>query len=58
MGGGGGSAPVKTSADTELKEEKKEAKKARSSLFATEGGVLGAKLQDEDVKERQSLLGN
>lgn len=55
----GGKAPKASTAPVEsLEKEKLTAKKARTSLFATEGGVLGAELQDEDIKERRSLLGN
>ena len=55
----GGGAPKASTAPVEnLEADKTKAKKARTSLFATEGGVLGAKLQDDDIKERRSLLGN
>ena len=56
----GGGAPKASAAVPKALEtdKKKEAKKARTSLFATEGGVLGSQVQDEDIRERRTLLGN
>lgn len=54
----GGKPKASTAAPKELEKDKQQAKKSRTQLFETEGGVLGAKLQDEDVRERRTLLGN
>lgn len=54
FGGGGkveSTAPVVT-------EEEKKAKKVRSALYATEGGVQGQELAAGEVSKRNTLLGN
>ena len=39
-------------------EEERKAKKARSALYATEGGVQGQELAAGEVNKRNTLLGN
>jgi len=56
---GGGSAPKvsqKPAADTEAASRK--AKRSRTALFETEGGVAGQELSPGGVTQRNTLLGN
>lgn len=56
---GGGSTPkVSTQPTTDTQAEQKTAKKARSALLATEGGVLGSELDTGQVSQRSTLFGN
>ena len=41
-----------------IEEEKRKAKTSRAALFETEGGAAGEELNDEEIKKRQTLLGN
>lgn len=52
------SPKVSLAASTETEEEKRKAKTGRSALYETEGGVAGSELTDEQVKRRNTLLGN
>lgn len=45
-------------ATKETEEAKRTAKTGRSALYETEGGVTGSELTDEQVKRRNTLLGN
>lgn len=58
FGFGGDDAKVSSSAATETEEAKRTAKTSRSALYETEGGVAGSELTDEQVKRRNTLLGN
>jgi hypothetical protein len=39
-------------------EEKKKSLKIRSALLATEGGITGQELTSEQIKKRDTLMGN
>ena len=43
---------------SDVKEASRKAKKTRTALFETEGGVAGEELQAGGVTQRNSLLGN
>lgn len=43
---------------TPVEDDKKKAKKLRSALVATEGGIEGQEAQIGDVKQRDTLFGN
>lgn len=56
---GGGEKPkvvYQPVADTE--EAKRKAKQGRSALYETDGGVTGSELNPDEVKRRNTLLGN
>jgi len=56
---GGGEKPkvsYQPVADTE--EAKRKAKAGRSALYETDGGVTGLELNPDEVKRRNTLLGN
>jgi len=56
---GGGSTPkVSTQPAQDTEAEQKKAKKARSALLATEGGVLGTELEGGQVSQRSTIFGN
>jgi len=44
--------------DEGLDADKKKSKKLRSSLTATEGGILGEELEEGDIKKRRTTFGN
>lgn len=55
----GGSAPkVSNAAVKEVAADQATSKTARASLYATQGGVSGEELNPDQVKKRQTLLGN
>lgn len=54
----GGAPKVSTAAVTQTQEEKKKAKTGRSALYETGGGVNGQELTPDEVKRRNTLLGN
>lgn len=57
--GFGAKAPtVSGAAVNEVKTDQATSKTARASLYATEGGVSGQELNPDQVKKRQTLLGN
>lgn len=57
--GGAAKAPKASGAAAKaVKTEQTQAKKARSSFFKTEGGVSGAELNPDQVRKRDTLLGN
>lgn len=56
--GGGKSPEVQTSAVQDIEEEQKKAKKGRSALFATEGGILGQEVQAGQITKRDTIFGN
>jgi len=58
MFGGGDTPKVSTAAATETEAEKRKANTGRSALYETGGGVTGAELDPEQVKRRNTLLGN
>jgi len=58
MFGFGDTPKVSSQAATETEEAKRTAKTGRSALYETEGGVTGSELTDEQVKRRNTLLGN
>jgi hypothetical protein len=59
LGVGGTKAPVTSTAPVEqVDEEKKKAKKLRSALLETPGGIVGAELQPGQVSQRDTLFGN
>ena len=41
-----------------VKQASRKAKKSRTALFETEGGVSGQELQPDQVTQRNTLLGN
>ncbi len=56
---GGGSKPkVSYQPVAETEDAKRKAKAGRSALYETDGGVTGSELNPEEVKRRQTLLGN
>jgi len=55
---GGGSDDNYKKNDEGLDADRKEAKKLRSSLTKTEGGVLGQELTEDEVKKRPNIYGN
>lgn len=55
----GGDAPkVRYEPIQQTEEEKRKAKTGRSALFETGGGVAGSELNPDEVKRRNTLLGN
>lgn len=49
---------VSKAAEEEVKTDESNAKKARAALYATEGGAAGQDLNPNQVKKRDTLLGN
>lgn len=59
VGLGGGNKPqVSGAAAKEVEADQATSKTARASLYATAGGVAGEDLNPDQVKKRQTLLGN
>jgi len=59
VGLGGGNKPkVSNAAATQVSEDQATAKTARAALYATPGGAVGQDLNPDQVKKRQTLLGN
>ena len=56
--GGWDSPKVSTASATDTEAEKRRANMGRSALYETGGGVTGAELDPEQVKRRNTLLGN
>ena len=54
----GGAPKVSGQAATETEAEKRRANTGRSALYETAGGVTGSELDPEQVKRRNTLLGN
>lgn len=44
--------------EDDLGDEKKKAKKARSALLETEGGIAGEEVLEGGTKQRDTLFGN
>lgn len=56
---GGGDTPKVSSAPAQAtEEEQRKAKTSRAALYETSGGVTGAELNPDQVKRRNTLLGN
>ena len=56
---GGGDVPkVSTAPREDTEKAARKAKKSRTALFETEGGVAGQELSPEGVTQRNTLLGN
>lgn len=56
---GGGDVPkASTQSREDTKAASRKAKKSRSALFETEGGVAGEELSPDAVTKRPTLLGN
>lgn len=56
---GGQEAPKVSSAPAQqTEEEQRKAKTSRAALYETSGGVTGAELNPDQVKRRNTLLGN
>jgi len=51
-------AKVSQQAVADVQDEGRKAKKSRSSLFATTGGVAGQELQPGGTSTRETLFGN
>ncbi|MCK5605245.1 hypothetical protein KAR91_25360 [Candidatus Pacearchaeota archaeon] len=49
---------VSSQAETAVEKASRKAKKSRTALFETEGGVAGEELEAGGVARRNSLLGN
>lgn len=58
VGLGGGAPTVSNAAPKEVAADQATSKTARASLYATTGGVNGEELNPDQVKKRQTLLGN
>jgi hypothetical protein len=56
--GGGGSPKVSAAPAAATAEEQRKAKTSRAALYETGGGVTGAELNPDQVKRRNTLLGN
>lgn len=56
--GGGDKPKTSTVSAEQTQAEARKAKKSRSALFETEGGVAGQELNPENVEKRKTLLGN
>ena len=56
--GGGNNPKVSDAAAKEIGTDAATAKTARASLYETAGGVSGQDLNPDQVKKRQTLLGN
>ena len=55
----GFSAPkVQSTAPVELKDEEAKSKKSKRNQFLTEGGVVGAELNPQQVGGRNNVFGN
>lgn len=55
----GGAAPkVSGAAVKEVEGDQAQGKTARASLYATEGGVAGQELTNDQVKKRPTIFGN
>lgn len=55
---GGGKDPSVDYSTSETETEAKKAKANRSALLMTKGGIQGEELSSEEVKKRETLLGN
>jgi len=55
---GGGEPKVSSAAVQETEADKRKANTGRSALYETAGGVTGSELNPEEVKRRNTLLGN
>lgn len=55
---GGEKPKVDPTPSQELGEAARKAKKSRTALIQTEGGVAGQELEPDQVKSRSTLLGN
>lgn len=58
MFGGGDTPKVSAQAVEDTTAEQRKAKTGRSALYETSGGVTGAELNPDEVKRRNTLLGN
>lgn len=56
--GGSKSPKASTTASADTEEASRKAKKSRTALLETEGGVAGQELEAGAVTQRNSLLGN
>ena len=54
----GDSPKAQTTAPQDIEKSSKKARKARTALFETEGGVAGEELSAGGVTQRNTLLGN
>lgn len=58
FGGSAKPAAVSKKSTDATEAEKRKAKTGRSALYETQGGVQGTELNPDEVKRRQTLLGN
>lgn len=56
--GGGKTPAASTEAVTDVSEDEEKAKKARSALYATKGGVSGEEVSSVSTSGRSTLFGN
>lgn len=56
--GGGKTPKVSNAAVKDVNDQAASAKTARAALYSTAGGVIGQELAPDQVKRRDSLLGN
>lgn len=55
---GGGEKKTSNQSSEDISAEQRKANKGRSALYETAGGVAGSELDPEQVKRRNTLLGN
>lgn len=55
---GGDESKVSSASAADTEEASRKAKQGRAALYETEGGVAGSELNPDQVKRRNTLLGN